>query len=76
MYFLPIGLFTRWAAPASFCEAIRRTAADYPRLTWDTVLVRNLLPVTLGSIIGGAVLVGAVYWFVYLRAARREFSND
>jgi formate transporter len=30
-------------------------------------LVSNLIPVTLGNIIGGGVLVGAVYWFVYLR---------
>jgi formate/nitrite transporter FocA (FNT family) len=29
--------------------------------------VWNLAPVTLGNVIGGAVLVGAVYWFVYLR---------
>jgi formate/nitrite transporter FocA (FNT family) len=27
----------------------------------------NLLPVTIGNILGGAVLVGIVYWFVYLR---------
>jgi formate transporter len=31
-------------------------------------LGRNLLPVTIGNVIGGAVLVGAVYWFVYLRS--------
>jgi formate/nitrite transporter FocA (FNT family) len=29
-----------------------------------------LVPVTLGNIIGGAVLVGIVYWFVYLRPRR------
>jgi formate/nitrite transporter FocA (FNT family) len=29
--------------------------------------VGNLLPVTLGNIVGGTVLVGAVYWLVYLR---------
>jgi formate/nitrite transporter FocA (FNT family) len=38
-------------------------------LTWGGFLIGNLLPVTLGNIIGGAVLVGAVYWFVYLRQA-------
>jgi len=27
----------------------------------------NLVPVTLGNIVGGSVLVAAVYWFVYLR---------
>ena len=33
-------------------------------------MVGNLLPVTIGNIIGGAVLVGLVYWFVYLRGER------
>ncbi len=30
-------------------------------------MVNNLLPVTLGNIVGGGVMVAAVYWFVYLR---------
>ena len=43
-----------------------RTAADFPNLTVGA-FVGNLVPVTLGNVIGGAVLVGLVYWFVYLR---------
>ena len=31
----------------------------------------NLLPVTIGNIVGGALMVGAVYWFVFLRHAPR-----
>ena len=30
-------------------------------------VVANLVPVTLGNIVGGAVLVASVYWVVYLR---------
>jgi formate transporter FocA len=70
MYFIPIGLFIKAGAPDSFWSAIGKTAGDYPDLTWDRFFVNNLLPVTLGNIIGGALLVGAVYWFVYLRRAR------
>jgi formate/nitrite transporter FocA (FNT family) len=36
-------------------------------LTWSNFFTKNLLPVTLGNIIGGAVMVGLIYWFVYLR---------
>jgi len=39
-------------------------------LSWSAFLVRNLLAVTLGNIIGGSVLVATVYWFVYLRGGR------
>jgi formate transporter len=67
MYFIPLGLFVRAGAPPSFWAGIGRSAADYPALTWERFLVGNLLPVTIGNVVGGALLVGAVYWFVYLR---------
>ncbi len=70
MYFIPIALFVKAGAPESFWANIGQTAADYPQLTWERFLFNNLLPVTLGNIVGGAVLVGAVYWFVYLRRVR------
>jgi formate transporter FocA len=67
MYFIPIGLFIKAGAPAPFWTLIGKTAADFPGLTWDGFLINNLLPVTIGNIVGGALMVGAVYWFVYLR---------
>jgi formate/nitrite transporter len=66
-YFIPIGLFIKSGAPDSFWASIGKTAADFPALTWSNFLFGNLVPVTIGNIIGGSVLVGAVYWFVYLR---------
>lgn len=69
MYFIPIALFVKqWGSPAFFAQ-IGKTALDYPHLTWTNFLFANLLPVTIGNIIGGAVMVGLVYWFVYLRKA-------
>lgn len=67
MYFIPIAILIKLGAPASFWLAIGKTAADYPDLTWTRFLWNNLLPVTVGNVIGGTALVGAVYWFVYLR---------
>jgi formate/nitrite transporter len=34
--------------------------------------LRNLIPVTLGNIVGGAGLVGGMYWFIYLRQSARD----
>jgi formate transporter len=67
IYFIPIGLFIKAGAPNSFWNAIGKTAADFPNLTWNNFLIGNLLPVTIGNIIGGSIMVAAVYWFVYLR---------
>jgi formate/nitrite transporter FocA (FNT family) len=38
-----------------------------PDLTWARAVTHNLLPVIVGNVIGGSLLVGATYWFVYLR---------
>jgi formate/nitrite transporter len=67
IYFIPMGLFIKAGAPDSFWKAIGKTAADFPELTWNNFLVGNLIPVTIGNIIGGSLMVAAVYWFVYLR---------
>src|SRR5262249_45474833 len=65
MYFIPAGLLIKAGAPEAFWKSIGRTAADFPEVTWSNFLIGNLVPVTIGNIIGGAVMVAAVYWFVY-----------
>ena len=65
-YFIPMGLLIKATAPDSFWLSIGKTAADFPALSWSG-FVGNLVPVAIGNIIGGALLVAAVYWFVYLR---------
>jgi formate/nitrite transporter len=67
MYFIQVALLVKNWAGADFFELIHKSAADFPHLTWNNFLVANLLPVTIGNIIGGAVMVGMIYWFVYLR---------
>lgn len=66
MYFIPIGLFIKDFAP-EFLSVIGKTAADYASLTWGNFLIGNLLPVTIGNIIGGGFMVGIIYWFIYSR---------
>ncbi len=65
MYFVPLALLLARADPGFLArEGLEAQAAG---LGWGAFLRGNLVPVTLGNIIGGAVLVGLVYWFVYLR---------
>jgi formate transporter len=65
MYFIPIGLLIKMDAP--FLDLIGKNAADYASLTWMNFFTVNLLSVTIGNVIGGVLLVGFVYWFIYLR---------
>jgi formate transporter len=67
MFFISMGLLIKSLAGAEFWEAIGKTAADYSALTWSAFFLKNLLPVTIGNVIGGAGFVGLLYWFIYLR---------
>lgn len=67
MYFIPIGIFIRLGAPDAFWSSIGKTPADFQSVTWYNFFVSNLVPVTLGNVIGGSLMVGAIYWFIYLR---------
>jgi formate transporter len=62
MYFIPMGLVLKDRAGLG-------DAADTSSLTLDG-FARNLVASTLGNIVGGAILVGLVYWFVYLRPSK------
>jgi formate/nitrite transporter len=67
MYFFSAALLIKWAAPESFWTRIGRRPEDFPALTGSAFLLDNLLPVTLGNLVGGVVLVGLMYWFIYRR---------
>lgn len=64
MYFIPVALLIEtddaWVSATPGAE-------ELTGLGWGDFLVGNLLPVTIGNVIGGALMVGVVYWFVYLR---------
>ena len=71
MYFISIGLLVK-SDDEYVASLDPETAPDLSDLTWGSFFVDNLLPVTIGNVIGGALMVGAVYWLVYLRPKRAE----
>lgn len=62
MYFIPAGIFTA-ANPLSL-EAAQLSAEQLATLHMGG-FIANLIPVTLGNIIGGSIVIGLIYWFVY-----------
>jgi formate transporter len=71
MYFFPLALLIKAFAPSDFWAAQGSSRAASADLSWHAFLVDNLLPVTLGNVLGGAVLVGLSYWFIFLRPSAR-----
>jgi len=66
MYFVPYALFIKMF-DGKFISSVGNTVANLDHLTWQAFLLNNLIPVTIGNIIGGAVLVAAIYWAIFLR---------
>jgi len=66
MYFIPYALFIKDFDPG-FVADLGARVTNLGSLTWTSFLLANLLPVTIGNILGGGVLVAAMYWSVYLR---------
>lgn len=56
MYFIPVGLLL----------AVEQGACP-PQLCWSNFFLVNLVPVTLGNIVGGMIFVAGAYWFVHLK---------
>jgi len=65
MYFIPAGILLMNETVISNLVGI-----DLGMLGWANFLWRNLLPVTIGNIIGGGVFVGMSYWGAYLRPTK------
>jgi formate/nitrite transporter len=60
MYFIPMGLALKGQGLAEASS----------NLTIGGMFVKNLIPVTIGNIIGGALFVAALYWIVYVRKSK------
>lgn len=61
MYFIPMGLLLKGT------EVLAESNLTVTNLTWGNFAAKNLFPVTIGNIIGGAIFVGAFYWSVYVK---------
>jgi formate/nitrite transporter FocA (FNT family) len=59
MFFIPAGLLAQ--------TEIGTTMLVSEQLTIGGFFWHNLIPVTLGNMLGGSIFVGLFYWFIYLR---------
>jgi len=71
MYFIPMGLLLK-----NTVAAAGLAVGTLDGLTWGNFVVANLIPVTLGNIVGGALFVGSMYWWLYMRSERRARPAD
>ncbi|HEY3397467.1 MAG TPA: formate/nitrite transporter family protein [Armatimonadota bacterium] len=67
MYFIPLGIIA--ALDPNVVAAFGKPVEG---LSVETFVVNNLIPATLGNIVGGSLIIGAVYWVAYLLPEHRR----
>ncbi|EOB3600853.1 TPA: formate transporter FocA [Vibrio vulnificus] len=67
MFMVPLGIVIANFAPDTFWAQVGANASQYADLNIGHFITANLIPVTLGNIVGGAVLVGLANWCIYRR---------
>ena len=69
MFFVPMGILLKGVPGLAL-----RSGLDVTNLTWGGFVFRNLIPVTVGNVIGGCFFVATLYWYVYLRLESRALD--
>ena len=67
MFLIPLAIIIKDFSGPEFWQATGATASQFSHLTVSNFITDNLIPVTIGNIIGGSLLVGLTYWVIYLR---------
>lgn len=72
MFMIPLGIVIKNFAAPEFWQAIGAAPEQFSNLTVSHFITDNLIPVTIGNIIGGGLLVGLTYWVIYLRGGDKH----
>lgn len=72
MYYIPAGIIAKGNSTfVTAAASLRVTAENLEHLTWSNFVACNLIPVTLGNIVGGGIFVATIYWFVYIKNVKK-----
>lgn len=64
MFMVPLGIMIQNFSEPAFFISNNISSTQFADLNWSNFLLHNLIPVTLGNIVGGGVLIGLAYWVI------------
>lgn len=67
MFMVPAGIYSLMLATPEMLNSIADIEILRTTLTWQNFFIHNLIPVTLGNIIGGAFFIAIYQWFIHLK---------
>ncbi len=65
MFILPFAISVKAILPAEIWNTLNMSAADFSHINLYNMFVKNLIPVTIGNFIGGAIMVGGFYYWAF-----------
>lgn len=74
MYYIPAGIFA--SRNPVYAAMAAEQGIVVSGLDWGSFALNNLVPVTLGNIVGGSMLVGSVYWMLYLKNGKQWTKGE
>ncbi len=75
MFIIPAGITASLDPVVAHAVMEAHPAWDLATLNMNSFIVGNLIPVTLGNIFSGAVLVGGLYWFLYVKEENKDYIH-
>ena len=72
MFMIPAGISVVNYAGAEFWQSIGQSSEKFADLTIINFIVNNLIPVTIGNIIGGGLMIGVFNWYANCRAGHKK----
>lgn len=72
MFMVPLGFVIAHFSPVEFWAQMGINASDYSEINLSNFIFNNLIPVTIGNIVGGAAFVGLANWAIYRRQLNPE----
>lgn len=77
MYYIPAGILAKGnSAWINAALSLGVTEQKLAELTWTSFFFKNLMPVTIGNIIGGSLFVGTMYWLSYLYKGKKKIYTN
>ena len=68
------GLFAK--SNPLYLEAAHKTAEEAAKLNIPSMFMNNLIPVTIGNILGGAIFVAGVYYFLFVKEDKNKATEN
>jgi len=75
MFIIPAGITASHNPEIAQAVMAHHPTWDLSTLNTSSFIFGNLIPVTLGNIFSGAILVGAIYWYLYVKEDKKEYIN-